>query len=88
MKYSNPPKRLKLILEDDKVIRRLPQPDTKDERLENIYKATVEPINIPMLVIPANGEIIIHLDDDEDLIDLETVTVPNVFFRKVGQETS
>jgi hypothetical protein len=37
-----------------------------------------------MLVIPANGEIIIHLDDDEDLIDLETVTVPNVFFRKGG----
>jgi hypothetical protein len=36
-----------------------------------------------MLVIPA-GEIIIHLDDDEDLIDLEIVTAPNVFFRKGG----
>jgi exonuclease III/ribonuclease HI len=83
MQYSNPPKRLKLI-DYDQVIRRLPQPDSKDERLENIYKATVEPIYIPMLQIPDNGEIIIHLDDDEDLINIEHDITPNVFFRKGG----
>jgi hypothetical protein len=54
MQYSNPPKRLKRI-EDDKCIRRLPQPDSKDERLENIYSATIKPIYIPMLQISANG---------------------------------
>jgi hypothetical protein len=83
MQYSNPSKRLKRI-EDDKCIRRLPQPDSKDERLENIYSATIKPIYIPMLQIPANGMIIIHLDDDEDLDEIETDPVPNVFFRKGG----
>jgi transposase len=56
MQYSNPPKRLKRI-EDDKCIRRLPQPDSKDERLENIYSARIKPIYIPMIQIPANGKI-------------------------------
>jgi hypothetical protein len=30
------------------------------------------------------GKIIIHLDDDEDLDEIETDPVPNVFFRKGG----
>jgi hypothetical protein len=82
MQYFNPPKRLKRI-ENDKCIRRLPQPDSKYERLENIYSATIKPIYIPMLQIPANGKIIIHLDDDEDLDEIETDTVPNLFLRKM-----
>jgi hypothetical protein len=49
-----------------------------------IYSATIKPIYIPMLQIPANGKIIIHLDDDEDLDEIETDPVPNVFFRKGG----
>jgi hypothetical protein len=59
IQYSNPPnppKRLKRI-EDEKCIRRVPQPDLKDERLENIYSATIKSIYIPMLQIPANGKI-------------------------------
>jgi hypothetical protein len=83
MQYSNPPKRLKRI-EINEVIRRLPQPDSKDERLENIYKATIQPIFIPMLQVPPNGEIILHLDDDDDLNDIEVTSIPNVFFRKGG----
>ena len=81
MQYSNPPKRLKRI-ENDKVVRRLPQPDSKDERLENIYNASVEPIYIPMLQNADNGDIIIHLDDDDDLDHLDLNPGPNVFFRK------
>jgi hypothetical protein len=59
-----------------------PYAENADERLENIYSATIKPIYIPML--PANGKIIIHLDDDEDLDEIETDPVPNVFFRKGG----
>jgi hypothetical protein len=83
MQYSNPPKRLKRI-DDEKVVRRLPQSDSKDERLENIYNATVEPIYIPMLQNPENGEIIIHLDDDDDLMHVDPNPGPNIFFRKGG----
>jgi hypothetical protein len=56
MQYSNSSKRLKRI-EDDKCIRRLPQPDSKDDRLGNIYCATIKSIFIPMLQIPDNHPI-------------------------------
>jgi hypothetical protein len=36
-------------------IKLLPHPDSKDERLDNIYSATIKPIVIPMLQIPVNG---------------------------------
>jgi hypothetical protein len=52
--------------------------------LENIFNATVEPIYIPMLRIPTDGKIILHLDDDDDLINTETDVTPNVLFRKGG----
>ena len=83
MQFSNPSKTLKRI-DYDMMIRRLPQPETKEDRMDNIYNTTIEPIYIQMLSIPANGEIILHLDDDEDIIDIETDTRPNVFFRKGG----
>jgi hypothetical protein len=37
-------------------------PDSKDEIMENIFNATVEPIYIPMLRIPTDGKIILHLE--------------------------
>jgi hypothetical protein len=83
MQYSNPPKRLKRI-EDEKVVRRLPQPDSKDERMENILTASVMPTYIPMLQNPNNSDIIIHLDDDDDLLLIDPNPDPNVFFRKGG----
>jgi hypothetical protein len=41
--------------------------DSKEERLENIYRATIKPIFIPMLQILADGKIIIHLDDESTM---------------------
>jgi hypothetical protein len=46
--FANPPKKLKPITEISDA-RSLPKPETKEDRLENIYNATSRPIYIPRI---------------------------------------
>ena len=63
-----------------KLHRRLPKPETKEERLENIYNATQTPIHIPGNTVPIN------LNNNIGIQLIEQNPLPNVFFRNGGLE--